>query len=276
MFQYRPMFAPATSHPEPVSAPVRDVPAYRPMEFQRAAHDYVLYIFVYNERVLVEKLLERVARVTPRRFDIMFGDDGSTDGSSDRRFLERFGVRGVTRLERNGGLSANIKAALDWLEHQPYKGVILINGNNRDNPATIPNFIEKLDQGYGYVQGSRFRRGGRHVNTPWIRYAAIRFVHAPLFSLSSGKWMTDTTNGYRAFSHAFLTDPRVSAFQPTFRKYEIEQYLACKAIRLGYRATEVPVERSYPVGGYTSHIKPGLGWVSMLSPLFGLLFRRYD
>ena len=88
--------------------------------------------------------------------------------------------------------------------------------------------------------------------------------------------MTDTTNGYRAFSLQFLKDSRVFPFQPEFQKYEIEQYLAWKAIRLKYKATEIPVERSYPVGGYTSHIRPGLGWVNMLSPLVGLLFRKYD
>lgn len=238
-------------------------------------HRHVLYIFAFNERRLLTKMLDQLPPLAERQFDLMIGDDGSTDGTAAPDLLEQYGVRGVTDPKKNGGLSENIKVAIRWLYTQPYSGVIMINGNNRDNPAAIPEFIRWLDQGYGYVQGSRFQPGGQAVNTPPIRYWAIRLLHAPLFSLASLKWMTDTTNGFRAFSLAFLRDPRVHPFQPEFVKYEIEQYLGWKAIRLGYPATEIPVARIYPVGSYSSHIRPGWGWVSMLKPLIMLLLRRY-
>jgi dolichol-phosphate mannosyltransferase len=238
-------------------------------------HRYVVYIFAFNERPLLTRLLDQFPPPEQRDFDLMLGDDGSTDGTAAPDMVEKYGIRGVTRLKQNGGLSQNIKVALRWLPTQNYHGVIFMNGNNRDGPDALPNFIRKLDEGYGYVQGSRFVAGGRHVNTPWIRYCAIRLLHAPLFSLASHKWMTDTTNGYRAFSLALLKDSRVDAFQPGFVKYEIEQYLGWKAIRLGYRATEIGVSRVYPVGQFSSHIRPGWGWVSMFKPLIMLLFRRY-
>ncbi len=239
-------------------------------------YDYAVYIFAYNERPLIEKLLTRIDAIQTRSFDIMMGDDGSEDESCETEFIARHGVRGVTRLKKNSGLSSNIKAALHWLQSQDYKGLILINVKNRDNPESITLFVERLQEGFGYIQGSRFIKDGKHINTPWIRYFAIRLLHAPLFSMSSGKWMTDTTNGYRAFSMDFLNDPRVFAFQDRFKKYEIEQYLAWKAIRLNYNVTEIPVERAYPIGQYTSHIKPGLGWINMISPLINLMLRRYE
>jgi len=238
-------------------------------------HRHVVYIFAFNERPLLTQLLDRFPPPGARNFDLMLGDDGSTDGTAAADLVAKYGIRGVTRLKRNGGLSQNIMVAIRWLSSQNYQGVIFINGNNRDGPDAIPEFIRKLDEGCGYVQGSRFVAGGRQVNTPWIRYLAIRLLHAPLFSLASLKWITDTTNGFRAFSTAFLNDPRVDAFQPAFVKYEIEQYLGWKAIRLGYRATEIGVSRIYPVGQFTSHIRPGWGWVSMFKPLIMLLFRRY-
>jgi glycosyltransferase involved in cell wall biosynthesis len=238
-------------------------------------HRHLVYIFAFNERPLLTKLLDQFPPPQERNFDLMLGDDGSTDETAAADMVAKYGIRGVTRLKRNAGLSQNIKVAIHWLRGQSYEGVIFMNGNNRDGPAAIPEFIRKLEQGYGYVQGSRFVAGGRQVNTPWIRFWAIRLLHAPLFSLASLKWMTDTTNGFRAFSTALLTDPRVDAFQPEFVKYEIEQYLGWKAIRLGYRATEIGVSRIYPVGQFSSHIRPGWGWVSMLKPVLMLLFRRY-
>jgi glycosyltransferase involved in cell wall biosynthesis len=252
------------------------VPEYEVLLRTEARHPYVVYILAFNEGPRLAQQLDRFPKDSERGFDIMLGDDGSTDGTSVSELMEQYAIRGATRLRRNSGLSQNIKVALQWLYGQNYKGVILMNGNNRDDPSTVPEFIRALEGGYGYVQGSRFRAGGKHENTPWIRLWAIRLLHAPLFSLASLKWMTDTTNGYRAFSMAFLRDRRVEPFQPAFVKYEIEQYLAWKAIRLGYGAKEIPVGRVYSAGGFTSHIRPGgAGWKDMLRPLIMLLLRRY-
>jgi hypothetical protein len=73
--------------------------------------------------------------------------------------------------------------------------------------------------------------------------------------------MTDTTNGYRAFSRNFLMDPRVRFDREEFRYYEVEQYLAWRAIRLGFRCCEIPVIRRYPepgkrpVGGFPRSVR---------------------
>ena len=69
----------------------------------------------------------------------------------------------------------------------------------------IPRFLEKLQAGYALVQGSRFVRGGKAINTPPSRYWAVRLIHAPVISLAARHWFTDTTNAYRAYSRAYLT-----------------------------------------------------------------------
>ncbi len=238
-------------------------------------HDYVVYVFAYNEGDLLRSLMEKFPPVSQREYDVMIGDDGSTDGVVTGDFLEVYGVRGATRLARNMGLSKNIQVALQWLQGQGYKGVVFINGNDRDNPEAIPRFLGALENGFGYVQGSRFVAGGRAVNTPLVRHLAIRFLHAPLFSLLVRQWMTDTTNGFRAFSSAVLFDQRCNFMQEEFKQYEIEQYLGWKAKNMGYRITEVPVTRAYPEGSYTSHIRPGMGWWHMLRPLLELMLGKY-
>ena len=237
--------------------------------------DYLVYIFFFNETKLLPKQLERLRGSQISGFDVMLGDDGSTEEVISENLMKRYKIRGITRLLKNEGLSQNIKVGIKWCLSQSYKGVIFMNGNNRDNPEAIPLFINELEKGYGYVQGSRFIKGGEHINTPWKRYLAIRFFHAPVFSLLAGHRMTDTTNGYRAFSTEFLSDRRVRVFQKCFVQYEIEQYLAWKAIRLGYKIKETPVKREYPEKNYTSHIRSAFGWALMLKPLLMLLLRRY-
>lgn len=251
------------------------IPEYTPEILSAQHHPYVVYVFTFNEGARLGKFLDRFPPPDQRRYDIMIGDDGSTDGSVPSTLLRRNAVRGATRLKSNQGLSTNIKAALHWFLGQNYRAIICVNGNNRDNPEAIPLFLKALEEGCAYVQGSRFIQGGRAVHTPIVRYAAIRLIHAPLFSLVAGKRMTDTTNGYRAFSATFLRDNDVHPFNAAFSRYELEQYLAAKAIWLKYRACEVPVTRAYAPGRVSTHIRTLADWLNMLKPLFLLALRWY-
>ena len=80
----------------------------------------------------------------------------------------------------------------------------------------------------------------------WGRYLGIRLLHAPLISLAAGHRYTDTTNGFRAYSARFLSDPRVAPFRDVFSAYELHYYPAIRAARLGFRIVELPVTRAYP------------------------------
>ena len=96
-----------------------------------------------------------------------------------------------------------------WALQRGYDGFITIDGNDKDSIEDVPKFISKLQEGFDFIQGSRFRRGGKAINTPFIRHVALKFMHAPLISLSAGQWFTDTTNAYRAYSRHYLEHPEV-------------------------------------------------------------------
>jgi glycosyltransferase involved in cell wall biosynthesis len=251
-------------------------------QFGPVSSPWLLLVCAYNEGEKLARQMEAFPPPGERCHDTVLVDDGSTDGSTASEALVGWGMRAVLRFPSNRGLSCAIRAGLTWaLAQDAYRGVILMNGNNKDDPEALPAFVELLKDGVDYVQGSRFLPGGAGIHTPAFRHWSIRLVHAPLFSLAAGKWMTDTTNGYRAFSRNFLMDPRVRFDREEFRHYEVEQYLAWRAIRLGFRCCEIPVIRRYPapgkrpVGGI-SKIRPLVGHWQMLKPLLGLLFRVYD
>jgi dolichol-phosphate mannosyltransferase len=141
-------------------------------------------------------------------------------------------------------------------------------GNNKDEPREIPRLVQPIvEAGYDLVQGSRFLPGGGYGNMPRYRVLATK-LHPFLFSLAARKWVTESTNGFRAFRTALLRDPRIDWRQPWLDKYELEPYLLFKAIRLGYRTTEAPVTKIYPPKklGYTK-MKPIIGWWSILRPV---------
>ena len=76
---------------------------------------------------------------------------------------------------------------------------------------------------------------------------------------------------------SLFADPRIDIDQEWLDRYELEPYVFFKAIRLGYRVTEVPVTKIYPDKwlGYTK-MKPITGWWSILRPvlLLGLGIRK--
>ena len=86
--------------------------------------------------------------------------------------------------------------------------------------------------------------------------------------MAARKWVTESTNGFRAVHRRVLADPRIDLSQAWLDQYELEPYLYLRAIQLGYRTTEVPVTKIYPPKhlGQTK-MKPLTGWWSILRPL---------
>ncbi len=147
-----------------------------------------------------------------------------------------------------GRLSAQLRCAYAFALDEGYDGIVTIDGNDKDDPAAIPSFLEALDAGVDFVQASRYVRGGAAVNTPRSRDLAIRFLHAPVLSMASGFRWTDTTQGFRGYSARLLRDPRVAPFRHLFADYELLAYLSYRAPRLGHSCQELPTTRRYPEG----------------------------
>lgn len=254
------------------------VPEYRCQAFAGKNSEYCLLIPVINEgaRILTELHRAQAADIHSL-CDIILCDGGSADGSMEPARLQELGVNTLLTKLGPGRQGAQLRMGLDLALARGYAGILTIDGNNKDSIEDVPRFIQKLRQGYGLVQGSRFIRGGRAVNTPISRYWAVRLVHAPVISLAAHHWFTDTTNAYRAYSRAYLTHPAVQPLREVFVGYELLAYLSVRATRLGFSACEVPVTRAYPKGeAAPTKIKGLRGNAGLLQVLFAALAGRYD
>ena len=65
-------------------------------------------------------------------------------------------------------------------------------------------------------------------------------------SLACRKWLTETTNGFRAVRLACLDDPRLRLDQRWLDGYGLEVYLLYKMIACGFHHMEVPCTKIYP------------------------------
>ena len=183
--------------------------------------------------------------------DIVICDGGSTDGCTEEQRLQSLDVNTLLVKKDVGKQGAQLRMGIWWALKRGYKGILTIDGNNKDSIEDIPDFIEKLKEGYDFIQGSRFVKGGKAINTPFIRAVSVKFIHAPIISLTAHQRFTDTTNAYRAYSSHYLLDERVQPLRDVFMTYELLAYLSVRATQIGMKACEIPVTRAYPQTGKT-------------------------
>lgn len=253
----------------------RQVPAYARLDLAPKRSELALVVPVLNEGERIRAQLARMAAVE-HGMDVVVADGGSTDGSLDAGLLADRGVRTLLTKTGPGRLSAQLRMAFWMALDDGYRGVVTIDGNGKDGVDALPAMARALEQGYDFVQGSRFVPGGHAVNTPAARYWAIRLVHAPVTSLGARRRYTDTTNGFRGHSARLLADDRVGVFRDTFDAYELLAYLPVRAARLGYRTTELPVSRSYPPGEVPTKISSVSGHLDLLGVVLRAAAGRYD
>lgn len=254
------------------------LPSFETHELKPKSTKYCVVIPIINEGERIKAQLQSMLDAhIPEHADILIADGGSTDGSTNTDTLKSLGVRTLLVKTGPGKLSAQLRMGYAYALRQGYEGIITIDGNGKDGPKAIPNFMKELEAGTDFVQGSRFVPGGVAINTPFIRWAAIRFVHAPALSLGAMHWFTDTTNGFRGYSRRFLLDPRVQPFRDIFSTYELLAYLTVRAPRLGFSIKEIPVTRAYPASGKVptkiNHIS---GHYDLLQIIFKAIVGAYN
>ena len=253
------------------------VPSYNILLWTEKVNDSCIVIPIINEGPRIYSLLEKIEKAGIHTIaDIVIVDGGSTDGSIDIGAFVKQGVKGVLVKTGYGKLSAQLRCGYSFVLDKGYKNIITIDGNDKDDPSAIPQFIDSLNNGYDFVQASRFISGGLAVNTPKSRDFAIKWIHAPLLSIASGFRWTDTTQGFRAYSSKLLLDDRVAPFRDVFMTYELLAYLSYISPKLGFRSIEIPTSRIYPEGDIPTKISSFKGNLSVLLILFKACIGRYN
>lgn len=251
-------------------------PDFELKQLKPKTNEYCICVFVINEGEKIIKQMKAMAQYADV-VDIIIADGGSTDGAFVAGNLKAGNVTALLTKKGPGRLSAQMRMAFAYALSAGYEGVIVVDGNGKDDITAIPNFINLLSKGYDHIQGSRYIPGGRAINTPLERHLGLKLLHAPLISLAARQKHTDTTNGFRAYSASLLSDKDVSVFRDVFQTYELHYYLAIESSRREkFKTTETPVTRRYPEKGKTpTKISPIKGNVKIAKILFSAALGFY-
>ena len=254
------------------------VPDFESQEIDSKKAKYCLCIPIINEGGRIIQQLERSQKNgIDKLVDIIICDGDSNDGSTELNKLKSLGVNTLLTKKSFGKQGAQLRMGFWFALERGYEGIITIDGNNKDSIESVKLFIEKLDQGYDFVQGSRYIKGGKAINTPLIRHIAVKFIHSPIITLTAKQKFTDTTNAFRCYSKKYLTHEKVKPFRDIFVTYELLAYLSVKASQLGLKVGEVPVERAYPKNEKTpTKISFFSGNSNLIKILFNNLIGKYN
>lgn len=187
---------------------------------------------VYNEVQSVPELYRRIAtamQTTPYKWEVVFVDDGSTDGSLQA--LEVVTAKNpsharLVALRRNFGQTAAISAGIDYSVGDV---IVLIDGDLQNDPADIPNLLQEIANGYDLVSGWRkFRKD------PFITRTLPSRIANALISRVTGVHLHDYGCTLKAYRREVITG---------FRLYgEMHRFIPAYAGQVGAKIAEVPVQ----------------------------------
>ncbi len=191
--------------------------------------DLTVLVPVYNEAESLRELHKSVLEVLEPlglSFEIIFVDDGSTDGS-DAVIEEMHGRDSRAKaivLRRNFGKSAAL--ALGFAEAAG-DVIVTMDADLQDDPREIPNLLKKLDEGYDLVSGWKVNR--RDPISKTLPSKLFNFVTAKM----TGIPLHDFNCGLKAYTSAAAKSLNVYG--------ELHRFLPVLAHWRGFRTGEIPV-----------------------------------
>lgn len=139
-----------------------------------------LVIPVYNEEKLIDELVRRTLAALDsfiKDYEIIFIDDGSTDGSLDLllSWQKRNGRITILSLSKNFGHQAAYTAGLD---HARGEVVAMMDGDLQDPPELLSAMYRMItDEGYDIVSGEKTGRKGKKGRNLYSFLFHIVFRH---------------------------------------------------------------------------------------------------
>ena len=190
-----------------------------------------VFLPVFNEEPNLRPLhakLDEALKALGRSAEIVYVDDGSTDGSL--RILSEIAemdsrVR-VVALRRNYGQTAAMAAGIDAARG---KVLIPMDADLQNDPADITRLLDKLNEGYDVVSGWRKNRKDKMVTRKIPSMIANRLI-----SWIGGVPLHDYGCSLKAYRRESLQDVRLYG--------EMHRFIPIYASWDGARVTEIPVE----------------------------------
>lgn len=190
-----------------------------------------------------ETIADTLTRILKLEIEELFVSPVIDDYSQDntRKIIEDFERKYPEKIKLlyNKNATGAIPAYFYGFKYALKKGakyIIEMDAGNSHMPEQIPLFVDKLEEGYDCVFGSRFIEGGKFINHPFYRIF-LSWLGTKVANLYLGTNLKDMTSGFEAFRAEVLEQLNFDVFLSTGHFYQTEMRYYCKE----FKATEVPI-----------------------------------
>ena len=215
-----------------------------------------IIIPTYNEKESLILLHQKISEtIKPWKNEVIFIDDGSTDGSHEvLNSLQQLNPNvKVFRLRSNFGKSMALNIGFKKSQGDI---IISMDADLQDDPKEIPRFVEKINEGYDLVSGWKVDR-----KDPTEKVIASKIFNKVVSSLSGVK-LHDFNCGFKAYRKEVIKTISVYG--------DLHRLIPVLAHEYGFSITEIKVEHhARPYGkskfGYSRYIKGVFDLITILS-----------
>ena len=200
-----------------------------------------IVIPVFNEEESLETLhqqLDEVGKTNDYDLDIVFVDDGSKDKSWAviQALSEKDPRVQAIRFRRNFGKAAALNAGFSSARGEM---VMTLDADLQDDPAEIPGFLEKMEEGFDVVSGWKKRR-----HDPWHKVGPSRVFN----------WMVSRLTGVELHDHnCGMKCYRREIFDEVTLYGELHRFVPVLAAARGYRVSERIVQHRARQFGHSKY-----------------------
>lgn len=200
----------------------------------------------YNEKGNIERVItileeEVFPKITKHEMHILVADDNSPDGTGNavKELMGKYQNLHIIAGEKQGLGAAYVRAMTYAIDHLGADIMFEMDADLFHDPHKIPEFLQKLEEGFDFVIGTRYNGGGS-IPANWGLHRKIFSIAGNLLvrTILTRFWIHDWTGGFRALKkEVFLKE---KAELTAFRGYTFQVSFLHKVIRDGFKVAEVP------------------------------------
>jgi len=176
---------------------------------------------------LLHSQLKSILEALGRSYEVIFVDDGSYDNSFsilEKLHHEDSKVK-VIQFRRNFGKAAALSAGFTQARG---KIIVTMDADLQDDPGEIPNFIQKLDEGYDLVSGWRSTRQDSFFKIFFSR------LFNYLTAILTGLRIHDFNCGFKSYRKEVIKDLSLYG--------ELHRYVPALTHWQGFKISEIKVK----------------------------------
>lgn len=238
----------------------------------------VVVIPSYKERenleILIEQLEKEFKKIEKHEMWILSVDANSPDGTAEfvRKKIKEYGNIELYLEKKKEGLgAAYLKGMTYAMEKMKADAVIEFDADLQHDPKYIPQLVEKFDEGYDHVIGSRFTKGGsipeewgimRKFLTSWGGLFTRIVLFFPKINL-----VKDTSTGLKLTKVKGVLDQ--IDFSQIDKGFFYKTQILYQLVRNGVKIIEIPIDFKLRKGGGSK-----LGMSDVIGTLIAVVFLR--